>query len=167
MDILTPILILAAALGVGITFGARLARSELDFLPSLWLQIAMFATLCLTWVYFPDRPLMCAAISCVLVSTSMFWLGRRTAPDKATTTSYLGYSAPEASTPVGHNKPAAHRKSGNVITPAPSTWIRPFGRRRPTNPVRTTPTGKTIRLATSIDTIPPGKRGTGKLTAVK
>lgn len=162
MDIFITVLTLAASLAVGITVGARLARAKLGFLPSLWIQIVMFIALCAACLYFADRPQVLASIVCTLVSTFAFWIARKTAPDPVPV-SYLGYSAPEA---APASKPAAHR-SGNVVTPAFSSWIRPFGKRKATSPVRTTPTGKTIRLATSIDTVPPGKRGTGKLKVVK
>lgn len=161
MDIFITVVTLASSLAVGITIGARLARASLGFLPSLWIQIGMFFALSSACVYFADRPQVLASIVCALVSTFAFWIARKTAPDTVPVSS--GYSAPEVTPAAGPSKPTAHQ-GGKVFTPAPSQWSG-SGRRK--NPGRKTPTGKIIFLVSSTDTIPPGKRGTGKLRAVK
>lgn len=150
---------LAAALAVGIAIGSRLARATLGFLPSLYTHIAMFVGLCAAGVYLTDKPLVLAAVACTLVSTSVFWLARKTAPDAVPTSAYQNHA-------VNEPEPArvTHRV-GNVITPSPSRWTRPFGRRNTLAPERTTPTGKTIRLASSSDANRTRKRG--DLKAVK
>ncbi len=163
MDVFITILMLAASLAAGITAGSRLARSNLDFLPSLYTHLFMFAALVLSCVYFAEHTRVLVGISCTLVSTSVFWLARKTAPEPVAPSTHLGYSAP--ATPNVKGKPAM-TSFGNVISP--TTWARPtFGKRRQPPPVRTTPTGKTIRLVASSDAIPRGKRGVAKLSSVK